>query len=62
MDWYVDPESFYPVQVVDPNGVALGGVRFRSVLHYLTYEYLPGTAENRKLADIRARHPDAIER
>ena len=61
VDWYVDPENFYPVQVVDPNGVALGGVRFRSVLHYLTYEYLPGTAENRKLADIRARHPDAIE-
>ena len=39
-------------------GGAISGV----VLHYLTYEYLPGTAENRKLADIRARHPDAIER
>jgi hypothetical protein len=62
VDWYVDPETFYPVQVVDPNGVAPGDVRFRSVLHYLTYEYLPGTAANRALADIRAQHPDAIER
>ena len=62
VDWYVDPETLYPVQMVDPNGVALGDVRFRDVVRYVTYEYLPGTATNRALADIRAQHPDAIER
>jgi hypothetical protein len=61
---YVDPETFYPVQVESPHGYAIpspGGplVRFHSVLRWLTYEYLPGTPANRALADIRAQHPNA---
>jgi hypothetical protein len=61
---YVDPETFYPVQVESPHGYALpspGGrlVRFHSVIRYLTFEFLPGTAANRALADIRAQHPNA---
>jgi hypothetical protein len=54
---FVDPETFHPVRIENPNGNAPGG-RFTSVIRYLTYEYLPGTAENRALADIR-QHPNA---
>jgi hypothetical protein len=59
---YVDPTTFHPVRIDNPNGLAPDGARFRSVVRYLTYEYLPGTAANRALADIRAQHPNATER
>ncbi len=54
---YVDPETFHPIQIESPHGyINLSGriVRFDIVSRYLTFEYLPGTDENRALADIRA--------
>jgi hypothetical protein len=61
--WYVDPETFYPVQAEFSGGdfELLDGtvVRVHSVTRWLTYEYLPGTPANRALADIRAQHPNA---
>lgn len=54
MNTYVDPETFHPVRIDHGEG------RFSS--DFVTYEYLPGTPANRALADIRAQHPDAIER
>jgi hypothetical protein len=63
---YVDPETFYPVQIESPNGfIARRGsplgpvVRFHEVGRIVTYEYLPRTAANLALTDIRARHPNA---
>lgn len=61
---YVDPETLYPVQADAPHGLAIptpGGepVPFRNVIRWLTFEFLPGTADNRALADIRAQHPNA---
>jgi hypothetical protein len=57
----VDPETFYPVEthapgvMVEPGGV----VRFHVVIRYPMFEYLPRTAANLALTDIRAQHPDA---
>jgi hypothetical protein len=48
---YVDPESLEPVRV------EWGGGQFYQ--DFVEYKYLPGTRQNRALADIRARHPDA---
>jgi hypothetical protein len=62
--WYVDPETFLPVRTMW--GPALqpgpGGSCQPEcfVQDFVTYEYLPGTPDNRALADIRAQHPDAI--
>ncbi len=60
---YVDPETFYPVQTESPHGyIALPGrpvVRFHVIERYLTFEYLPRTAANLALTDIKAQHPDA---
>jgi hypothetical protein len=58
---YVDPETFYPVQLESPHGyIVLGSVvRFHFVMRTLTFEYLPRTAANLALTDIRAQHPDA---
>jgi hypothetical protein len=60
---YVDPETFYPVQTESPQGfIAQAGaaiVRFRTVERIVTYEYLPRTAANLALTDIRAQHPNA---
>jgi hypothetical protein len=57
---YVDPETFFPVQTEIPGGFgAAGGQRFDLVLRFPTYEYLPRTAANLALTDIRAQHPDA---
>ena len=62
--WYVDPETYYPVQKESSNGVNVGPdgkpVQFQAVVRFLTYEYLPGTAANRALADIWAQHPNAL--
>ena len=51
---YVDPETFYPVEIHNPE--------FRgasSVTRFLTFEYLPRTPANLALTDIRAQHPGA---
>jgi len=60
---YLDPDSFHPVQIDMPYGVAavIGHHvwRFHIVERYLTYEYLPRKAANLALTDIRAQHPDA---
>jgi HYR domain len=62
---YVDPETFYPVQIEceDCGGIALPGrpvMRFHIVTRYLTYEpNLLRTAANLALTDIRAQHPGA---
>ena len=53
---YVDPETFYPVEIHNPG---FRGVS--SVVRFLTFEYLPRTPANLALTDIRAQHPDAIE-
>jgi hypothetical protein len=65
--YYVDRETFVPVQVEGPPGAVyyeasarVGPLRFGTVRRYLTYEYLPRTEENLALTDIRAQHPDAI--
>jgi hypothetical protein len=54
--WYVDPQTFYPIEVHVPY------VPFpnkEGVWHILAYEYLPATAANLALANIRAQHPNA---
>ena len=61
--WWVDPETLQPV------GFGLGvrtfsapggrSIRLRVVGRFLAYEYLPRTAENLALTDIRAQHPNA---
>jgi hypothetical protein len=51
---YVDPATFYPVEIHNPE--------FRgesSVTRFLTFEYLPRTPANLALTDIRAQHPGA---
>ncbi len=45
----VEPETFHPVEIV------FG----RDTYRFLAYAYLPATAANLALADIRAQHPDA---
>jgi len=66
---YVDPETFYPVAtdwttsqveiVGGPGGSSYRHVRVRDVTRYLMFEYLPRSAANLALTDIRAQHPDA---
>jgi hypothetical protein len=51
---YVDPETFYPVEIHSPEILGV-----RSVVRFLTFEYLPRTPANLALTDIRAQHPDA---
>ena len=61
---YVDTETYHPVQTESPNGyITLPGqrLRFDVVQRYQTFEYLPRTAANLALSDIRAQHPDATE-
>lgn len=69
---YVDPETFYPILFVSttsqievvgsPSRSSYSQIRVRDVTHYLTFEYLPRTASNLALTDIRAQHPDATIR
>ncbi len=66
---YVDPETFYPVQFVvttslveivgGPTGSSYAHVGVRDVTRFPTFEYLPGTAANLALTDIRTQHPNA---
>ena len=51
---YVDPETFYPVEIHNPE---FRGVSF--ITRFLTFEYLPRTLANLALTDIRAQHPGA---
>jgi hypothetical protein len=51
---YVDPETFYPVEIHNPG---FRGVSW--VTRFLTFEYLPRTTANLALTDLRAQHPDA---
>jgi hypothetical protein len=55
---YVDPETFYPVEIHGYGSI--DGLWVRIVTRYLTYEYLPRTAANLALTDIRAQHPNAV--
>jgi hypothetical protein len=62
---YVDPETFYPVETHGPEIRGLGSrlfARLHIVKRMLTYEYLPRTAANLALTDIRAQHPNAVRR
>ena len=62
---YVEPETLFPVQSEGPYSFAFypaAGtlpLQFHVVERYLKYEYLPRTAANRALTDIRAQHPEA---
>ena len=55
---YVDPDTFSPVEI---HGYAsILGLWHRIVIRFLTYEYLPRTAANLALTDIRTQHPNAV--
>jgi hypothetical protein len=56
---YVDPETFYPVKVDGPGSTGVSGLKVRVVMRILAFEYLPRTAANLALTNIRAQHPDA---
>jgi hypothetical protein len=60
---YVDLETFYPVEIRSPGGIRPRGGRplasFHFVDRFVIFEYLPRTAANLALTDIRAQHPDA---
>jgi hypothetical protein len=65
---YVDPETFALVREEMPNSVHIAPgpgfevFEFDMVIDYLAFEYLPRTAANLALTDIRAQHPDATDR
>jgi hypothetical protein len=60
--WAVDPDTLQPVgmggivRIREPDGRF---IRLRFVTRFLAYEYLPRTAKNLALTDIRAQHPNA---
>ena len=56
---YVDPETYYPVKVDGPGSTGVPGLKLRVVMRILAFEYLPRTAANLALTDIRAQHPNA---
>jgi hypothetical protein len=63
--WYVDPKTLHPVGMMGIGGISEPGRRFlrlRVVVHFVAYEYMPRTAENLALSDIRAQHPNATKR
>jgi hypothetical protein len=63
---YMDPETFRPVRIDFPYGIArvVGDrvLRFHIVHSYRMYEYLPRTDAHVALADIKEQHPDASVR
>jgi hypothetical protein len=61
LNWYVDPDTLQPVGMQGIGGIGTPGrsIRLRVVVHFVAYEYLPRTAENLALTDIRAQHPNA---
>jgi hypothetical protein len=60
---YVDPKTYFPVQVEGPRAfiplLPDRVVPLHVVDRYLTFEYLPRTEANLALTDIRAQHPNA---
>jgi hypothetical protein len=60
---YVDPKTYFPVEIHSPGGFSAAGgrpiVSFRFVDRFVIFEYLPRTAANLALTDIRAQHPNA---
>jgi hypothetical protein len=54
---YVDPGTFYPVAEEGPGFIGSRALYLKT--RYLEFEYLPRTAENLALTDIRAQHPNA---
>ena len=58
---YVDPETYYPVKVDGPGSTGVPGLKLRVVMRILAFEYLPRTAANLALTNIRAQHPNAKE-
>jgi hypothetical protein len=54
-DAYVDPGTFYPVEIDLPARRGLP----RDVTRFTAFEYLPRTAANLALTSIRAQHPHA---
>jgi hypothetical protein len=59
---YVDPDTFYPLEVRAPGAFAPpdGPVIWLDVVvRYQTFEFLPRTAANLALTDIRSQHPNA---
>jgi hypothetical protein len=60
---YVDPETFYPVEFSGTGGIGpVGGppvASFHFVDRFMIFEFLPRTAANVALTDIRAQHPNA---
>lgn len=64
-DWFVDPRTLHPVGMMGTGGITEPGrpfLRLHVVVHFVAYEFLPRTAENRALSDIEAQHPDATRR
>ncbi len=64
-EWWVDPKTLQPVGFMGIGVISEPGRRFirlRVVGRFLAYEYLPRTAANLALTDIRAQHPNAIRR
>jgi hypothetical protein len=61
LNWYVDPDTLQPVGMQGIGGIGEPGrsIRLRVVVHFVAYEYLPRTAANIALTDIRAQHPGA---
>jgi hypothetical protein len=63
--FYVDPETFMPVEIRAPalHGGPTPNAKVTKVAdtvqRFLVYEYLPRTAANIALTDIRAQHPNA---
>jgi hypothetical protein len=61
-EWWVDPKTLQPVGMMGIGGMSEPGRRFirlRVVGRFLAYDYLPRTAANLALTDIRAQHPSA---
>jgi hypothetical protein len=58
-NWYVDPDTLHPVGMGGISEPGRGALRLRVVVHFAAYEFLPRTAANIALTDIRALHPGA---
>ena len=57
-DAYVDPHTFYPVEIDLPSEMSEIGLPADEI-RFQAYEYLPRTAANLALTNIRAQHPHA---